>query len=44
MTLTSPEAAPASSGATSASDADVRLTKEIPMPAPSSTSETRTCG
>ncbi len=38
LTLTRPDAAPASRGATSASDADVRLTNDTPAPAPMSTS------
>ena len=42
-TLTSPDAAPASSGATSASDAEVRLTNEIPMPPPIRTMDTTIC-
>ena len=42
-TLTRPEAAPASSGATSASEAEVRLTNGRPMPPPISTIETTIC-
>ena len=39
-TFTSPDAAPASPGATSASEAEVRLTNEMPIPAPTITMET----